>query len=645
MPTPPDSTPPGTPPAGVPGTAVARAIGVPPHISGFRLVRYFTLASLAAFLLIVAPLVYLGWLGNDFFNRMLREQSLYFKQMQDGFAKQQNETARRDLLTIHEAGNINLTRLFANSLWEKEFAPLVDKAQRIPVAHCRAIANVIDAEGMPAQANEEKACYAGIGRSIMSFPEFGAVNAKVFDMMRKSTVFKIKTYDLRGITIYSSEYAQIGEDKVGNAGWQSAMAGKAASKLSRRDKFNAFEGVVENRDLMEIYIPATSAATGKIVGVFEIYSDVTPFLDQITNTSIELQQMNSANLGKVEQVVAVNKATADEYAHLLLAIVLSLLVLLWCALFLIVRYGQRIIDREEFERKQAERALREGMEKLRLFADNVPAMTVSFDENLRCLFANKRYADFFGFDTEAIVGKHLREIVGEDAYREIEGRFAHVLRGNSVAYQRARQLQNGELRHLEVKLLPHLGEQGKVLGCFAVTTDITEHKLTEERIQRVAHHDSLTGLPNRLLFSDRLNQAISHAKRDSRQFALLYLDLDRFKPVNDTLGHAAGDELLQAVAARIRQQVRESDTVARVGGDEFTVILPDIARREEAETVARKIVSALATPFPLGSPTQNIDIGASIGIATYPADAQNADALVNAADAAMYSAKQAGNRF
>jgi diguanylate cyclase (GGDEF)-like protein len=204
-------------------------------------------------------------------------------------------------------------------------------------------------------------------------------------------------------------------------------------------------------------------------------------------------------------------------------------------------------------------------------------------------------------------------------------------------------MPNGESRYLEVRLLPHIGNQGKVLGCFSVTTDITEHKLTQERIQRVAHHDSLTGLPNRLLFDDRLNQAISLAKRNSRQFALLYLDLDRFKPVNDTLGHTAGDELLKAVATRIRRQVRESDTVARVGGDEFIVILPDIAGREEAETVARKIVAVLATPFQLGSQKQSVDIGTSIGIAVYPADARDADALVKAADAAMYRAKQAGN--
>ena len=193
--------------------------------------------------------------------------------------------------------------------------------------------------------------------------------------------------------------------------------------------------------------------------------------------------------------------------------------------------------------------------------------------------------------------------------------------------------------------MPHVGDQGKVLGCFAVTTDITEHKLTEERIQRVANHDSLTGLPNLLLFNDRLGHAISLAKRDSRRFALLYLDLDKFKPVNDTLGYAAGDELLQFVAARIRRQVRESDTVARIGGDEFAVILPDIARREEAETVARKIVAAVAAPFELGAQKRRTDIGTSIGIAVYPADGADADALVGAADAAMYSAKQAGNSF
>ncbi len=306
--------------------------------------------------------------------------------------------------------------------------------------------------------------------------------------------------------------------------------------------------------------------------------------------------------------------------------------------------GYRGVGTDITERKRSDRALRDNADKLRLFAEYVPAMTAYWDENQRCGFASKAFAEYYGLAVENIVGKHVREVLGDEGHRKIEGHLVQVLQGHPVSYERIVTAPSGESRHIEAKFLPHVGEQGKVLGWFAVTTDITEHKLAEERIQRVAHHDSLTGLPNRLLFDDRLNQAISLAKRNARQFALLYLDLDKFKPVNDTLGHTAGDELLKAVASRIRHQVRESDTVARVGGDEFIVILPDIGGREEAETVARKIVAVLATPFQLGGHKQSVDIGTSIGIAVYPTDARDADALVKAADAAMYSAKQERNR-
>lgn len=151
----------------------------------------------------------------------------------------------------------------------------------------------------------------------------------------------------------------------------------------------------------------------------------------------------------------------------------------------------------------------------------------------------------------------------------------------------------------------------------------------------------MTGLPNRLLFNDRLNQAIGLAKRDSRQFALLYLDLDRFKPVNDEVGHAVGDELLVRVAARLRRQVRDSDTVARVGGDEFAVILVDIGKLENAQIVARKIEVALAAPFQLDGRKRRADIGTSVGIALFPTEARDAETLIKLADAAMYRAKQA----
>jgi len=305
--------------------------------------------------------------------------------------------------------------------------------------------------------------------------------------------------------------------------------------------------------------------------------------------------------------------------------------------------GYRGVGTDITARKRDEQALRDSSEKLRLFADNIPTMTVWWDENLRCLFANKVFTDFFGLAVEEIIGKHVRVVLGEEMYRELEGHFVEVRRGYPVTYGSIRPLANGESRHLEIRVVPHIGEHDQVTGCFSVITDITGHKLAEERIQRIAHHDSLTGLPNRLLFNDRLDQAVRLARRTGTQFALLYVDLDKFKPVNDTFGHAAGDELLKAVAGRIRRQVRDSDTVARLGGDEFAVVLLDVRGRPQAQAVAAKIVAALAEPMDLGSASQGAGIGASIGIAIFPADAGDADSIVAAADAAMYEVKQAGS--
>jgi diguanylate cyclase (GGDEF)-like protein/PAS domain S-box-containing protein len=259
--------------------------------------------------------------------------------------------------------------------------------------------------------------------------------------------------------------------------------------------------------------------------------------------------------------------------------------------------GYRGVGADITARKRSEWALRESEQQLRVFADNIPAMTVAWDESLHCRFANKVFTEFFGLGLEDIAGRHVRAVLGEEMYRELEAHFVQVLQGYPVTYGSTRQLPNGGARYLEIRVVPHIGDNERVTGCFSVITDITEHKLAEERIQRLAHHDSLTGLPNRLLFNDRLHQAIRLARRNGLRFALLYLDLDKFKPVNDTLGHAAGDELLKEAAARIARQVRESDTVARVGGDEFIVILLDIADRGQAESVARKIVAAITAPF------------------------------------------------
>ncbi len=304
------------------------------------------------------------------------------------------------------------------------------------------------------------------------------------------------------------------------------------------------------------------------------------------------------------------------------------------------QYEIAVFD-DETERVRAEEAMRHSEAELRSLIDNVPAMILYVDRTLKCIFANKRYADFFGIGALDLSGRPLSDVVGQEAYPEIEPHFKRALAGQTAAYQRTVRVKSGELRCIDVKVVPRAAVQGEIPGCYSMAIDVTEQKQAAERIWHMANHDSLTGLPNRMLFNDRLSQAIAMTKREAGQFALLYLDLDKFKPVNDAYGHDAGDDLLKSAGERIRAQVRESDTVARLGGDEFAVILPDVSNRQDVAAVARKIVGALEMPFALEL-ARTVRIGTSIGIAISPGDADERDMLLKKADVAMYNAKQAG---
>jgi diguanylate cyclase (GGDEF)-like protein/PAS domain S-box-containing protein len=187
---------------------------------------------------------------------------------------------------------------------------------------------------------------------------------------------------------------------------------------------------------------------------------------------------------------------------------------------------------------------------------------------------------------------------------------------------------------------PLFDEGGRPRGAIGASLDITERKRAEEQIKSLAYHDVLTGLPNRRLFQDRLSVAVAQAHRSGQRLAVLYLDLDRFKPVNDSFGHAAGDRLIQVVAERLRTCVREGDTVARLGGDEFTLLLPGVSQVVDVARVAEKVLDTLRSPFQIDG--REIFATASIGISLYPEDGQDVETLVKNADAAMYRAKQQG---
>lgn len=179
-----------------------------------------------------------------------------------------------------------------------------------------------------------------------------------------------------------------------------------------------------------------------------------------------------------------------------------------------------------------------------------------------------------------------------------------------------------------------------VVNRIGIFSDITQSKAEQETVSHQAQHDFLTNLPNRLLFHDRFNQQLAMAKRYAKKFAVMYIDLDHFKPVNDELGHQVGDQLLVAVADRLKSQVREIDTVSRFGGDEFAILISEVVTRSDVTTLADKVLAALSSPFELGP--HKVCVSGSLGIAIYPDDGGNMEAILGKADAAMYQAKRSG---
>jgi diguanylate cyclase (GGDEF)-like protein len=363
------------------------------------------------------------------------------------------------LVESETQANIALTKTFANAIWPSH-AAFVARAGSL-----------------------DRATLAGR-------PEIAALDRDLRQLSDGLSVAKVKIYDLRGLTVYSTDPRQIGEDSVSKPGFLRARDGYPSTKISYRERLDSWEGTLSDRHIVETYVPVHVYDAAPVEAVLEVYNDVTA------------------------QVAAVQRAQWK-----ILAAVLGAMAMIYAVLQLILARYQRLLAEKERERAAQ-----------------------------------------------------------------------------------------------------------------------------EERIRHQAYHDALTGLPNRASFTEHLEEAMRRAKRAGWPLALLFLDLDLFKRVNDSLGHDAGDRLLRVAAERIRRSVREADMLFRMGGDEFTMLLEDVRGPEEAAMVAGRVLEGIAEPLQLQH--HEIAVTASIGIALYPRDDVVGERLVKSADTAMYRAKELGrNRY
>lgn len=299
----------------------------------------------------------------------------------------------------------------------------------------------------------------------------------------------------------------------------------------------------------------------------------------------------------------------------------------------------------------------ECSEKLyRYLVDSSPDIIYTLNQEGRFTFINSRVQQLLGFPPEEMIGKHYSELVheedleraryvfnerrvGDRASRNIELRLKNH-RGNNQDITFENTLMTISFNSMGMYALGQEPTRREFFGTYGVARDITDRKRAEAMISYQAYHDVLTDLPNRILFKDRLGLAVIQAKRNETEVAVMFIDLDRFKLVNDTLGHVKGDELLQQVASRLKNCLRRGDTLARIGGDEFTVVLPELHDRKDAEIIAGKFLETLHYPFILDG--SEFHISASIGIAVFPGDGASIDELLQHADMAMYHMKLRG---
>lgn len=488
---------------------------------------------------------------------------------------------REQLLDLGESNHVALTQSFANSLLPS-FRQLSATTRGIDDAALRA------------------------------HPLVAEMQPLILAVTAHTKVVKVKFYDLDGRTIFSTDPLQVGKNYSENPGFQSAARGVPISELTHRKSFSAFDREIVDRDVLSSYVALRASSEAPIEGVLEVYSDLTEWVGHI-----------------------------NRQARLVALATICALSLLYGALYFVVRRADRLIrsQYEALQRSEAELSIAATV-----FESREPMLVA--DAATSIIRVNKALTDATRLSAEQLIGRKL-EAIG--APRHDAGFYQAIRESVAATGGWCGELwsRRGDSEEFPVwcTLTAVQNAQGAVTHYVGTLVDMTDRVRAEEQIRQLAFHDSLTGLPNRILLRDRLLHAMSICVRSGRHGALMFLDLDRFKQINDELGHEIGDLLLKEVAVRLQRSVRECDTVARWGGDEFIVMLENIDPESvtalvQLQEVGNKILAELNQPYCLNNHICHNT--PSVGATLFRGQGETLDGLLKQADEAMYRAKNQG---
>jgi len=478
--------------------------------------------------------------------------------------------------------------------------------------------------------------------------EVRQIKQLVKDYSNTKEILKIKIFNPDGLTLFSSNQEEIGFLKQNSQPIHDAFHNhKSTSKMVFKDTFETLSGISYDRDIVETYIPIVNSKK-QTIAIFELYADVTELVHEAEQKLwkhffyriaaylslfilLYLLVLRADNLIKQQYIKLqhANTELANAKNNLDLQVEEKTREL---------SDTISVLQLETHERMEAEQELK----KLSVAVEQSPSAIIITDTQSRIQYINPMFTDMTGWVLEEVEGKTTGFLgSGQTPPSQYKKLWKTISSGNVWKGEIHNKKKNGDTYLQSVTISPILDAQGNIINYLSIGDDITLQKKHEEKIHHLAHHDSLTGLYNRFSLEHRLEQAISYAIRNDELLAVLFLDLDRFKTINDTLGHKAGDELLIQVADRLKATCRrDSDIVARIGGDEFVVVLSEIKDLAFIGLTAQALVEVLSLPYNFEQ--EEMLTSPSIGIVVYPGDGDDAEALLKNADVAMYHAKDSG---